>query len=468
MPPPPLEVSPPAPAVTEPRRKRQSRGASTQESSPSQTPAVTDAGGAALRTSAAASASAPALTSALPPGVGLEALDDRQRQDLELLVSAARKAPAVGSKARASSAARVRSAFDEGGPSDFKELLRRFREGEDRALRRDFAGKSGEEQTCTLRELQRLVWGMVGQVDKMEHDLESVATALKTSETALAESGQKLEQEIDKRQQAEQDLSSARQRVEELELEMLSVEAEREQWRQREAELHHVASEGDSLRQDLEARDRSELAARDDRIHKLEALLREAIRRGAKLGKALAGSEKASAEAEKRLTRLREAAKAKIRRERKRSEAALRHAERRADHAEHRLGEYLAAGIEGADALAEAHMLHLMEVGQHLSHKVDEQADIIEALNGLLQDHKEFIRREMGRDRGSVAAAPPPLEPWRPSDGCSAREAIPTGGYNDDMEDLAASLSEGGDVASDGELEGDAPRSQGVAQRLAA
>merc|ERR1712106_496761 len=77
--------------------------------------------------------------------------------------------------------------------------------------------------------------------------------------------------------------------------------------------------------------------------------------------------------------------------------------------------------------LAEAHMRHLIEVSQDLAEKVDEQADIIDALRGLLHDHKDFIRNELSgvlhlppqaRDLASTktplpmrAAASPPPEP---------------------------------------------------------
>ncbi|CAJ1371056.1 unnamed protein product [Effrenium voratum] len=128
-------------------------------------------------------------------------------------------------------------------------------------------------------------------------------------------------------------------------------------------------------------------------------LLKEAILRGAKLSRAKAEVEKQKAEAEleQRVVELQR--RASLDRSRRRREAdAADAAEQRAERAEERLADYLRASTSGADAVVKSHMQHLATASQGLAQKVSEQAEIIEVLRGLLQDHKAFIRKELGSE----------------------------------------------------------------------
>lgn len=210
---------------------------------------------------------------------------------------------------------------------------------------------------------------------------------------------------LDAHRRSEQLRIEAVQRAEALEKERLQFEIERERWKQREFELAvsgHAAS-----------RTASGGAWPDGaRVQELEALLREALLQGAQLVRERADVQCARVEAEQRVARLREVARAKLRRERGRADAAWA----RARLAEERLTEYVQASARGIDEFVESHIRHLVHAGQGLAQKVEEQAEIIEVLRCLLQDHKDFIRRELGASLH---------EPPGPSGNLPARQRAP-------------------------------------------
>lgn len=214
----------------------------------------------------------------------------------------------------------------------------------------------------------------------------SLQQQLEAAEASLDAARRQLEAEVEARCRAEQLRAEAVRRVEEMELDRLDLQAK----------LQRAASgaAGSASSSD---------PACEQRTAELEALLKEAIVRGAQLGRSHADAEGARAIAERRLTRVRALARKKLHAERRRADAAIERAER----AEERLTEYLEAGMQGMDALVEAHVQHLVSVGHSLAQKVEEQTDIIEVLRGLLQDHKDFIRQELG-DAGPAQGPPPP------------------------------------------------------------
>lgn len=278
----------------------------------------------------------------------------------------------------------------------FQDLLCQFRSEEAQFLKRQ--GKHGVE-------FQQALKGMARHVEEMEH-------RTKAAEDAISALQERLAREAEARCGAERSLAKAKRRSEELELSSLEFQAERQSWLWHEASIAKTGE--DKLAQ----------PARDDQIRKLEALLQEAIVRGAKLGRSRADAESARADAERRLTKLKEVVRAKVRRERRRVEIA-----------EDRLAEYLEINCDGADALVEAHMRHLLQVGRDLARKVEEQAEIIEVLRGLLQDHKDFIREQLGgalaqpgiAERGSVISSDND-HPWPSSRATSFSVAPPVAG----------------------------------------
>jgi len=296
----------------------------------------------------------------------------------------------------------------------FEELLHRFRQAEETVHHRRVKAASqgpgnlatpasgsaaplAQQQLLAMEEMQRAMRDIIDRHDELERRAEE-------AEAALARAEERLSTEADARQSLELLRSEAERRVQELELVGLDFQAERERWKQREAELADEASQGYSMSRDRETKDRFVIEAKEKHVRELEALLRQAILRGAKLGRAKADAESASAGHRRRLERLGEKSKAKLRRERRRLGSLLAAAQDRAERAEDRLMDYLEASCEGADALAERHMEHLIEVSHGLAQRVEEQAEIINALRGLLHDHKEFIRREFW----DILQLPPP------------------------------------------------------------
>jgi len=304
-----------------------------------------------------------------------------------------------------------------------------------------------------MEEMQRLVKEMARRVEEADRRAEA-------ADLAAAKAEERLTAEVSARHDVELLRAEAAGRVEELELSKLQFQAERESWRQREAELVNQASEGQFQLRDQEARDRSALESRDARIQELEVLLKQAIVRGARLGRARTDLEGSKADLERRVSRLKDAAKVRLKRERRRLQAVVSEMQQRAERAEDRLLEYLDASCQGADALAEAHMRHIIQVSHELAEKVDEQADIIEALRGLLHDHKDFIRREFSSvlQLPSVAELPSarsangcgglerPESPLRP---CRAGEKRPEPPELAEFMELSAALEAAGDAAGD-------------------
>merc|ERR1719379_2048698 len=96
---------------------------------------------------------------------------------------------------------------------------------------------------------------------------------------------------------------------------------------------------------DREARDQSAIQARDGRITELETLLKQAIARGAKLGRARADVENAKADVERKLSKFKASTKSRVRRERRRLQGVIEMVTQRAERAEDRLVEYLDASV---------------------------------------------------------------------------------------------------------------------------
>ena len=208
-----------------------------------------------------------------------------------------------------------------------------------------------------------------------------------TADEALTSTQSQLDSESEARREVDGERLQALQRVEELELAALEFQAQRRAW------------EEERRRQPREPRESRECA----RCRELEGLLKEAILRGAKLSRKTAEAEAAkndeqrkAASAERQLQRQTRRAQ-RLAQQRKSLELALRSAERRGDAAEARLGEYLRAAAEGAEKVMEAHIQHLAAAGTSLAAKVDEQAEIIQVLRGLLQDCELALARQCKR-----------------------------------------------------------------------
>lgn len=242
------------------------------------------------------------------------------------------------------------------------------------------AAKAAASQAQPTRRIRPLPGGVRGA---------SVQKQLEVVEAALEAARAQLDAEVEARCSAEHLRAQAVRRLEEYELERIDFEAEREQWRQREAHLEDAARSS--------AAGCGDVPGSEHRIAELEALLKQAILKGAQLGRAHADAEAARAIAERRLLRLKGQARQRLENERQRADEA----EARAERAEARMMEYLEAAMRDADAVVEAHVKHLVEVGHGLARKVEEQAEIIEVMRDLLQDHKDFIRQECGSENAS-------------------------------------------------------------------
>ncbi|CAE8602650.1 unnamed protein product, partial [Polarella glacialis] len=314
-----------------------------------------------------------------------EDLDDRQKHDIGLLSKAEenelrRRKKERKKQQRAERAERRAAEGTEGRDASFEELVGRY---------------CGEEETQehSKAQLKQALKAMAQQLEEAKRRAAAGDESLRSAEERLA-------QELEARTRTERLRAEAVQRVEELELTSLEIKAERQRWKQRELELlSESARQGNAVVRDQESRDRSDEAARDARIKELEGLLKEAIVRGARLGRARADVEGGKADLERKLAKLKEVARSKIRRERRHHDNEFAASERRVERAEDRLAEFLrVSAAECADGVLEVHMQHLATVGRSLAHKVDEQAEIIEVLQGLLQDHKDFIRQELGSE----------------------------------------------------------------------
>jgi len=298
--------------------------------------------------------------------------------------------------------------------SSFSDLLGLFKEEESKLQLR----KSKDmDMSRNISELQNLSKEMSQRVENAEARAQAAENALEDAQAAAHEANNQLAAEEEVSRDLDRRRALAQQSLEELELKSLEYQADRERWLQRESDLDaSLAKEQEGrIKNEGKAQEAAEIAvavaARDKRIDEIEALLREAIIRGAKLLRAKANVESDSADLERRLKKLKRTAKDRIQKERRRQDGMMEAAERRADRAEDRLMEYLAASCEGADVLAEAHMRHLIEVSHGLALKVDEQADIIDALRGLLNDHKNFIRRELSQEVVASGTPEPPPPP---------------------------------------------------------
>eukprot|EP00933_Yihiella_yeosuensis_P038372 TRINITY_DN32308_c0_g1_i1.p1 TRINITY_DN32308_c0_g1~~TRINITY_DN32308_c0_g1_i1.p1 ORF type:complete len:451 (+),score=152.86 TRINITY_DN32308_c0_g1_i1:77-1429(+) len=311
------------------------------------------------------------------------ALDDRQRADIDLLAKneaaerSKRKKKKVGGRRAADVAAAAADAEDlDVQDADFEQLVRRF------------CGKNDEEDSHrhSAAKLSQVVRAMSRHVQDADDRVQAAE--------------ERVSVEAEARRQAELKQAAAEQRIEELELLRLDFQAEKETWRQREHELSETVYQAQTMSRSLEPTPQPQEATGHDtrRIKELEKMLKEALVRGAKLGRARTDSEEAKADLERQLAKFREAARMKLKKERRRLEAAADIAERRLERAEDRLAEYLQASADGADGVIEAHMQHLAAVGESLANKVEEQGEIIEVLRGLLQDHKDFIRNELGTE----------------------------------------------------------------------
>jgi len=222
---------------------------------------------------------------------------------------------------------------------------------------------------------------------ELARQLQTTAERADCAEETLSSLQAQLEEQSSARQQLDKERLSALQKVEELQLQALELQSEKEKERappsrQEERQGAHQVAQ----------------------VARLEALLKEAILRGAKLSRAAAEAEAALNETERQKKNL-EKTLERERRKRERGaqqrrllETELQGCERRCSAAEARLKEYLQAASEGAEKVVEAHMQHLAFAGSSLAAKVDEQAEIIQVLRSLLQDHKDFIRQQLGSE----------------------------------------------------------------------
>jgi len=107
--------------------------------------------------------------------------------------------------------------------------------------------------------------------------------------------------------------------------------------------------------------------------------------------------------AEQRLRHFSKMIRGRLHKERRRTDKATA----RANRAEALLNDYMEMNLHGAGGggVVEAHMQQLVETGRGLSQTVEEQAEIIDVLRDLLQDHKDFIRRELGASVEDLACA---------------------------------------------------------------
>ncbi|CAE7276204.1 unnamed protein product [Symbiodinium natans] len=298
----------------------------------------------------------------------VDELDDRQKHDMALLgkqtdVLRSTREP---KKKRRSEKAQL-------DPS-IREILEKY-------------GEVGEGSESPSLQMQQALKELARQFALMQERAEA-------AEEATASVQAQLETESASCQKLDQERLLAMQRVEELELQALDAQAKQAaQAAQAQAAQAKACKEKGSFE------------AKEGRHRELEALLKEAILRGARLNRLQAAAAAAQGEAERRaellqrqLARLQRRAQ-RDKAQRLRLEAALRGAERRGDRAEARLGEALRAAAEGgASKVLEAHVQHLAAAGTSLAAKVDEQAEIIDVLRSLLQDHKDFIRQQLGTE----------------------------------------------------------------------
>ncbi|CAE7031311.1 unnamed protein product [Symbiodinium sp. CCMP2456] len=310
----------------------------------------------------------------------VDELDDRQKHDMAALgkqADALRNVREPKKKRRSE-----RESLD---PS-IREILEKYCE---------FSVEQGHSDVSlqmqqALKELARQLQTTVERADCAEETLSSLQAQLQEQSSA--------NKELDKER------LSALQKVEELQLQALELQSQVEE-RHRSSERHLGQEERQAARQ-------AQAAAQ---VARLEALLKEAILRGAKLSRAAAEAEAALNETERQKKNL-EKSLERERRKRERGahqrrllETELQGCERRCSAAEARLKEYLQAASEGAEKVVEAHMQHLASAGTSLAAKVEEQAEVIQVLRSLLQDHKDFIRQQLGSEL-SLPSFPEPAE----------------------------------------------------------
>eukprot|EP00434_Breviolum_minutum_P012296 symbB.v1.2.010837.t2/scaffold683.1/size173061/10 len=236
-------------------------------------------------------------------------------------------------------------------------------------------------------------------------------------------------------------LEAAHQRSTELEQLLRTAQAQAVQ-KLEELELKHIETNGQLLQLEQQtnaekkiSKEAPEKPLKD--LEKLERLLKDAILHGAKLGRSkkdleeqLAQQKVEQGRLQRRVMQLTQEAaehqqqrgKYKHRMERMESkiirqhdrledlEADLEDAEMRADRVEERLAEYLRQCTSGGvDAVLEKHLQHVAHAGRQLQSKVEEQEEIIEVLRQLLQNHKDFIRTELGTELELPAEMEGPL-----------------------------------------------------------
>jgi len=154
----------------------------------------------------------------------------------------------------------------------FGELMQQFREAEERVIRKktkaeERAGSrrrgAGEDrnaptlrqdQLVALEEMQRLVREMGKKATELEERAEAAEALVNKTEERLAT-------EVTARRDAEQARAQAVGQVEELELLRLQFQSEREEWRQKEADLTDQASQGHNMLMDREAREQAAIDA---------------------------------------------------------------------------------------------------------------------------------------------------------------------------------------------------------------
>ncbi|CAE7765926.1 unnamed protein product [Symbiodinium necroappetens] len=310
----------------------------------------------------------------------VDELDDRQKHDMAVLgkqTDALRNAREPKKKRRSE-----RESLD---PS-IREILEKYCE---------FSAEQGHSNV-SLQMQQAL--------KELARQLQATAERAESAEETLSSLQAQLEEQSSANKQLDKERLSALQKVEELQLQALELQSQVE-CREKERRQEEGARE--------ERGKASEKAA--TQVARLEALLKEAILRGAKLSRAAAEAEAAQNETERQKQSL-EKTLERERRKRERGaqqrrllETELQGCERRCSAAEGRLLEYLQAASEGAEKVVEAHMQHLALAGTSLAAKVDEQAEIIQVLRSLLQDHKDFIRQQLGSEL-SLPSFPEPAE----------------------------------------------------------
>ncbi|CAK9064032.1 unnamed protein product [Durusdinium trenchii] len=233
-------------------------------------------------------------------------------------------------------------------------------------------------------------------VKLLSAQLSERARQVTAAEEASGGLRKKLELMSSERQQLEREKAEAVQKMEEMELEMLKK-------KQEDGKDKHSASGAPDLEKLLKDAlvhgaklSRAKKDLEEQRLE-LRAEVQHLQRRVATLSEDQAQHLQQKARQKERLEKL----KAKIEQKQEEVdelETAVEDAEERADQLETRMAEYLHRQTSGANAVLEAHLAHVVKGGQQLQAKVEEQEEIIEVLRRLLQNHKDFIREQLGSE----------------------------------------------------------------------